>query len=435
MWSFLYRAAWTLGAPLVALAAPGDGKVGRALRGRRGSAQALRRWAALHRDTSRPLIWFHAASVGEGRQAEAVLRRLRSARPGWQIAYTHTSPSAERLAAGMPADVADYLPADTRRDTAAALDALQPSALIFAATDLWPELVAQARLRKVPLGLVSATLAPTSSRRGRLARALLGGSYRALDAVGAIDPRDADELVRLGVRSDRITVTGDTRHDAAAARLARSALDELPELGALRAPGPPIVVAGSTWASDEDELLGAVAAVRGRHPMRLVIAPHEPSARHLEALERRIATVLPGLAASRLSGLSGPGGAWDACVVDRLGLLADLYRIAAVAYVGGGFHDAGLHSVIEPAAARVPVLFGPRWRSSRDAGLLLDAGGAATAGGRDELASLLAHWLGDEGARVAAGATARSVVDRGLGAADRSLDLVLRLVEAAPKVP
>src|SRR6476661_1912886 len=76
--------------------------------------------------------------------------------------------------------------------------------------------------------------------------------------------------------------------------------------------------------------------------------------------------------------LSAATGAVPLLVVDRVGALATLYGAGTMAYVGGGFGRAGLHSVLEPAAWGVPVAFGPRWRDSRDAALLLEAG-AATA--------------------------------------------------------
>jgi len=116
-------------------------------------------------------------------------------------------------------------------------------------------------------------------------------------------------------------------------------------------------------------------------------------------------------------------------LVDQVGILAELYTTASLAYVGGGFHRSGLHSVIEPAAAGVPVLFGPRHGGSRDARLLLEAGGARAADDRPALAAALEGWLTDETARAAAGAAARAVVERGKGAADRSLQLVIALVE------
>jgi len=118
-------------------------------------------------------------------------------------------------------------------------------------------------------------------------------------------------------------------------------------------------------------------------------------------------------------------------VVDKVGVLAELYTTASIAFVGGGFHTKGLHSVIEPAAAGVPVLFGPRWQGSRDARLLLEAGAARAADGRTELSTALSDWLQNEAARAVAAAAARAVVEGGRGAADRSVQLILDLVERA----
>ena len=454
MLAFLYRLGWTAARPLAAPLALARGKLGRAVRGRRASVPTLSAWAARARRPGVPLAWFHAASVGEGRQAEAVLTRVKAARPLWQLAYTFSSPSAERLAASLPVDVAAYAPFDTRRDVAAALDAVRPTAIVFGATDIWPELARQAAARGIALGLVSATLAPTSTRRGALARNLLAPAYAALAAVGAIDEVDARGLERLGVPPGRITLTGDTRHDAALARLAAAdrAAPHLEVLAASAARTPPTLIAGSTWPSDERELLPALGDVRSRGArFRLVIAPHEPTPQHLAALERRIRQYVgPDAEVVRLSALlasrnseplatrdlasrnsEGASRTLGAMVVDRVGILAELYVAASIAYVGGGFHKAGLHSVIEPAAAGVPVLFGPGYGGSRDARLLLEAGGARAAHDRRELAAALEGWLTDETARAAAGAAARAVVERGKGAADRSLQLVIALVEGS----
>lgn len=438
MWRFLYRAAWALARPLAAALSYGDLKLARAARGRRAAAGAIRAWAVGGRDQARPLVWFHAASVGEGRQAEAVLVRLRSARPDWQVAFTFSSPSAERFASALPTDYAGYVPLDTVADTASALETARPTALVFGATDVWPELALQAAARGVALALISATLAPSSSRRGRLARAVLGAAYAALDRVGAIDEADARALEAMGVAGDRIVVTGDTRHDAAAARAAVIDRRSLPLALLEEGGGRPILVAGSTWPDDERALLPAVRDALGAGiPLRLVIAPHEPSSRHLAELEGRIRAAMgPGTAVRRLSALEaeaapggGASGVWDVCVVDRVGVLADLYAAARIAYVGGGFGRSGLHSVIEPAALGVPVLFGPRWQGSRDARLLLESGGGRCAAHAEELARTLLEWLGNEPARATAGAAARAVVERGLGAAERSVQLVIDLVE------
>jgi 3-deoxy-D-manno-octulosonic-acid transferase len=242
--------------------------------------------------------------------------------------------------------------------------------------------------------------------------------------VGAIDEDDAARLVELGVRSDAISVTGDTRYDQVWARA--EAVDRASALLAPLASPRPTLVAGSTWPSDETVLLDAWIAVRRRVPgARLIIAPHEPTPAHLAPIERWAAEQRIPLA--RLD--TPDAGAADVVLVDRVGVLGDLYALATVAYVGGAFHAAGLHSVLEPAAFGVPVLFGPRSHASRDARLLLSADGGARVASSPELAERLAHWLSDAAARTGIGSRARALVQSGLGAAERSVQLVEGLLE------
>jgi len=185
------------------------------------------------------------------------------------------------------------------------------------------------------------------------------------------------------------------------------------------------LVAGSTWPADERPLLEAWGRLRARIPdVRLIIAAHEPTAAHLAPIERWWEGA--GLRGARLG--TGECADADVIVVDRVGVLGDLYALADVAYVGGGFHAAGLHSVLEPAAFGAPVIFGPQHRNSRDAAILLDAGGAVTAADPWSLEAALEYWLTDTDMRRAAGDAARAVVRAGLGAAERSYELVAELM-------
>ncbi|HEX5581750.1 MAG TPA: glycosyltransferase N-terminal domain-containing protein, partial [Gemmatimonadaceae bacterium] len=329
----------------------------------------------------------------------------------------------ESFARRLAVDFADYLPFDTAGDMRAVLRALQPSALVFSKLDVWPVLVREASTRGVPLGMVSATLAAGSSRRSGPAARLLRDAYARLDRVGAIAAADADRLVELGVRPDAVRVTGDTRYDQVWARAA--AADRTGPLLAPLASGRPTLVAGSTWPADERTLLPAWERVRAAVPgARLVIAPHEPTAGHLAPIERWATSA--GLRLARLSAPDAPAA--DVVLVDRVGVLGELYALADAAYVGGGFHAAGLHSVLEPAAFGAPVLFGPRFANSRDAELLVEAGGGATAPDARALGDVLLRWLTDDDARREAGHHARALVEGGLGAAERSWDLVAELL-------
>jgi 3-deoxy-D-manno-octulosonic-acid transferase len=415
-----YAGAALAARALAAVAPPTGGKLLRTFAARRGIRA---RYAAFPRRRERPLLWMHAPSVGEGLQARPVLELARARMPGTELAYTYFSPSAERFAASLDVDFRDVLPFDDAGDVRAALDALAPRALVFSKLDVWPVLAREASRRGVRLGLISATLASGSSRLRGLAASMLRDAYARLDRVGAISDDDAGRLVALGVPASRIVVTGDTRYDQVWARASAASLES--RLLAPVRSARPTLVAGSTWPADERHLLDAWSRVRDGVPdARLVVAPHEPTPRHVEPIERWADDA--GLRRARLG--SPDAGTADVVLVDRVGVLGDLDALADVAYVGGGFHAAGLHSVLEPAAFGAPVVFGPRHHASRDAGLLLAAGGGITVVDATSLEAALVAWLDDPAALRSAGEAARAMVRGGLGAAERSYALVAALM-------
>jgi 3-deoxy-D-manno-octulosonic-acid transferase len=415
-----YEGAARLARGLAAVAPESEHKLVATFAARRG---VMARFATFARIPAHPLLWMHAPSVGEGLQARPVLELVRARRPDAQLAYTYFSPSARAFANSLHVDFCDVLPFDVATDMRGALAALAPTALVFSKLDVWPTLAREASRRGTRLGMVSATLAASSSRRSGLAGSMLREAYTRLDRVGAVSIDDADRLIALGVPSNRVTVTGDTRYDQVWARAQR-----VDRAGALLAPlvdGRPTVVAGSTWPTDEAVLLPAWARIAARLPRaRLIVAPHEPTPVHLAPLERWAAAAQ--LRIARLDEPAAPDA--DVIVVDRVGVLGDLYALADVAYVGGAFHAAGLHSVLEPAAFGAPVLFGPRHAGARDARLLIDADAALAVDDAASLERALAHWLEAPADRAAAGRAARDVVHAGLGAAERSYALVSELL-------
>ncbi|MFL5508633.1 MAG: 3-deoxy-D-manno-octulosonic acid transferase [Gemmatimonadaceae bacterium] len=416
-----YAAAGVFAEAFVRAIPAGQSKFRRGLSARRGLIGRYERWGATARDPARPLVWFHAPSVGEGLQALPVVELLRQRRAEIQVVYTFYSPSAEQFAVSVKADFSDFLPFDTEAHSRAIVTALRPDALVFSKLDIWPQLTEHAAASGVPVGVISATLPETSGRRGVLARALLGDAYRAIERVGAIDEDDAERLRQQGVRADRVTVTGDTRYDQVWARANRAPSAFIESLRSSR----PTLVAGSTWPPDEAHLFEAWLRIREKIPdARVIFAPHEASDGHLRAIESWARSTV--LALARID--SPAASSADVILVDRYGVLGDLYSLADVAYVGGGFHSPGLHSVLEPAAFGAPVLFGPRNEKSRDAAKLIQSGGGAQINGAVDLSIRLGDWLGSAAARENAGARARNTVQSGLGAAERSYDLVTKLL-------
>jgi 3-deoxy-D-manno-octulosonic-acid transferase len=423
----LYVAALRAASPALPLLARGRGKLAQGVRGRRNVLDRMEAWAITERDPARDLVWFHAPSVGEGLQARAVVEAFRARRPDAHVVYTFFSPSAERFAMSVPADFVDYLPYDRPGDVRRALETLRPHVLAFSKTDVWPVLTREAKQRGVRLAMLSGTLPASSSRLSGAAKALLAPAYGRLDRVAAISAADAERFGALGVPAERRSVMGDARFDQVWQRAAGVDRDSA-LLRAVAAPGRPVLVAGSTWPPDEERLVPALReAIGAGNPVRLVLVPHEPTPEHLAASEALLDAA--GLRHARLSAVEAGAAAGDVVLVDRVGVLGDLYAAGDLAYVGGGWGTAGLHSVLEPAAFGLPTLFGPRHANAREAGELVAAGAAWSVADGGELARRLGDLLSDGGARRAAGERARAYVEAGLGAAERGADVVVKLLE------
>ncbi len=413
--------------PLLARA---DAKIASGIRGREEATARLRSWALDCRDESAPLVWTHAPSVGEGLQARAVLSSLLAGVPELQAVYTFFSPSAERLAETYPADVCTYLPWDVQAELDALLEELTPSVVSFTKTEVWPGLTAAATGRDIPVILCAATLAEGAGRLRLGARQLLRPTFSRLSRVLAIASEDAERFALLGVGPDRIDVTGDPGVDSAWMR-AQQADPEAPFMAPFLSDDRPTLVAGSTWPSDEDVVLPAVKSLKLRFPhLRAIIAPHEPSSEHLDRLEAEV--VDAGMTSVRLSHVEAHGddGGADVVVVDRIGVLAHLYMVGQVAYVGGGFRRAGLHSVLEPAAVARPVLFGPGYGGSRAALDLAAAGGGTSIPGVSDLVAAVSNLLEDPYRREQIGAMASGYIERHRGAAEATARILAQYLQA-----
>ncbi|MDZ7778359.1 MAG: glycosyltransferase N-terminal domain-containing protein [Gemmatimonadota bacterium] len=415
-----YRLAVAAARAVAPVLARTHSKLGRGMAGRRDAHHLLRRWADAGRRPEAPLAWFHAPSVGEGLQARAVMEALRTLHPNLQVVYTYFSPSAEPLGERFGADFAGYLPWDQEPLLGPVLDAVRPDLLVFTKTEVWPVLAAAAHARAVPVVLAAGTVPPEAGRLRWPARSVLERTWKSLSGAFACSDDDAGRLRDLGVPPSAIEVTGDPGIDASAER-AGATDSEAGHLAPFLVDPKPTVVAGSTWPADEAVLMPALHALRERLPsLRVVLAPHEPT-------EDRVGSLIGafmerGWHPSTLAHVEADGivGGVNAIIVERVGVLADLYAVGDLAFVGGGFHDAGLHSVLEPAAAGLPVVFGPRHRNARAAAELAEAGAAVVVSDSDETANALARWLEDSDARRYAADEARGYIEKHRGAAQRT---------------
>ncbi len=392
-------------------------KMREAMAGRNGYRE---RWQALRTSLGERPVWFHVASVGEFEQARPVITALRQAHPSIPVMVTFSSPSGYHFARkrekaeGGIIQFTDYLPFDRAGTMQFCLERANPRLLVFVKFDLWPNLIWEARKRDVPVALIDATLSPSSRRVSATGQWFYRTLYRDLRPILAISEEDAARFEQSAPGHGAIAVTGDTRFDRVMERWSARARGVLP----LPDDGALTLIAGSTWPPDEARLLPALARIVRELPgLRMVLVPHEPHADHVASLRRWASE-------NRLSARATSEGPGDApprvLIVDGVGFLAEAYAHAHVAFVGGAF-STGVHSVIEPAIAGLPVVFGPRHDNSFEAVQLIAHGAARAVRDEEETYAALHRYLSDPAERERAGRAARAYVESQLGATEKCM--------------
>lgn len=381
-------------------------KAQRILQGRQETVPRLK--ARLNPE--RPTVWMHAASLGEFEQGRPLIEGIRTSHPEWQIVVSFFSPSGYEVRHDYTgADCVVYLPNDTPWAVQHFLDAARPDRAIFVKYDYWPVMLSALKGRRIPTYLVSAIFQP----RQHFFKPW-GCWYRQLlhhfDYLWVQDEASVDLLHQYGIH--HCAVAGDTRFDRAMAIAKNSCL--VPEVESLKQRLPNLIVAGSTWPTDDEAL---ISFANEREDVGLVIAPHEIDEAHLKSIETRAKRPIARLSALR----SGAHIPYDYLLIDNFGLLASLYRYASIAYIGGGF-GRGLHNSVEAAVYGLPLVYGPRIERFREAQLFVQKKIAEVADTPSEVADIFDRLLSDIDERAERARRAHALVNTQLGATELILN-------------
>lgn len=380
-------------------------------------------------------IWLHGSSAGEIgvlRPLVALLERDHPATPLVISAFTTTGLAAARRL--YPNHRVVPLPFDLSFVVARCLRRFDPRLLVIAESEFWPNLILRAVRRSTPVALVNGKMSAKSFRvhtRTRLVASVLGR----LTLLAVQTEEHAKRFRALGVRADRLHVTGNMKYDLAKLGAEPEAAHALRR--ALRYEDGDVVVIGGSLHEGEDEALLAAFTAAGERGARaaLVIVPRYPddaAAVEERARARGYATVRKTAVDAGIAQAPGREGV---LVVDTVGDLGRLYAAADIAFVGGSLFyrgaNKGGHNLMEPAALGVPVLFGPYNFSFKETvdDLLAADGGRLVRDGA-ELAAAVAALAVDAGARTALGARGREIVLSGRGATERNYALLAALMGA-----
>ncbi|HSF40552.1 MAG TPA: glycosyltransferase N-terminal domain-containing protein [Thermoanaerobaculia bacterium] len=368
-------------------------------------------------------LWLHAVSVGEAGVAATLARGLPADLPLLVTTVTPTGQARARAAFADRADVS-YLPFDLGFAVSRFFSRFAPAALVLVEGDYWPLLLRQARRRGLPVAVVNGRVGDRSFRRMLRLRPLLSPLFSGVDRFGVQSAEDRDRLVRLGVDPGRITVTGNLKYETPEPALKTELEAALREL----AGGRPLLLAGSTMAGEEAQVLEAFREIGGGERALLVLAPRHPERwEEVDAFLR--ARGVDVLRRSRLPGISGRGRP-EAVLLDSLGELAGLYRLAAGSFIGGTLVPTGGHNPLEAARYGVPVAVGPSMHNFREMAEAFDRASAwRRVNGARELADTWRGWLDDPAAAREQGERAAALIEANRGALAKTVEMLAPILE------
>jgi 3-deoxy-D-manno-octulosonic-acid transferase len=374
--------------------------------GAKGRREIIGKASSWRQEHPGKLIAIHSASAGEFEASIPLIRELK--RNNIPVVATLFSPSGFRHAEKLGiADLNLYLPFDSTSSVRHFLSVLQPSIFITCKHDIWPNLIWECYQRRIPQILINTNLHHRSFRINPLFIGFNRAIFGLFSQVYTISEDHSQRLRKLLPRKDTLEVVGDTRFDRVEER-AMCARLELPA----DFDTSPVFVAGSVWPA-ENFTLDIFLELREHNPhWRLIWVPHEPEENFLQWAEKKLSGA--DMTAIRYSQIQIDGN-YQAILVDKMGILAGLYRYGNIAYVGGGF-GKGVHSVLEPAVFGIPVIFGPHHYVSSEAGELLTRGGGFSIKGAEEFQNIYRRLSKDEVFRLKCGKIAGDMVKEKTGA-------------------
>lgn len=369
------------------------------------------------------IYWFHASSHGEFLQTKPVLLGLKEVEPHAKLIVSFFSPSGYQHVNDKSIDCKIYLPLDFYWTVKSALRLVRPEKLIFAAYDIWPNLIWAAKELGIPTVLFAARFKKGTGKLLPVVRNFYHHVYKDFHSIYTITKTDHNHLQLMLENSSNTTVRvfGNPRYDHVKSTADKFTTEHTKSVLSRK---KRIIFAS---IHDEDERIiyeSVLRLLNDYESLSILWVPHEPIPSVIDASVQRFEEL--GFKVSVFSKQT-PYDKDDpkVIVVDVVGVLSHLYWDGIIAYVGGGF-STGIHNVMEPAIARLPILFGPKYENFHEAEELIKSGGGWSIENGEELFDKINILLSDDSKIIPASFAATDVIHRNVGAATRVVRGIIR---------
>lgn len=380
------------------------------------------------------VFWIHAVSVGETRAALPLVKALRKAYPEVALIISNVTETGHKIASqAAEIDCCLFFPYDFSLVVHRVLKQVRPALIIIVETEIWPNFVRLARDEDIPVVLVNGRISDRSYPRYQLIKPFISPVLQRFSLLCMQTAEDARRLRMLGAPAAVVHVSGNVKFDldigipdpSAVARLKTEY--HLPE-------GELIWVAGSTHAGEEETVMDVYQqCANGEKPLRLVLVPRHPERCPMVAsmLTQR---GIPFVQRSKLAAIHGFLAPGTVLLIDTVGELQRIYKVADLVFVGGSLVPVGGHNILEASAVYKPVVFGPYMHNFKEISqLLLAAGGGVMVSGTKELFLAVNRLLTDEPERLTLGSRGYKLIRDNVGATDFTLEIIAEVLKGSRK--
>ena len=359
-----------------------------------------------------PLVWFHAASLGEFEQARPVIEACKNKYPKHKVLLTFFSPSGYNVQKNYEhADFVFYLPLDSKKNALKFIKLTQPIIAFFVKYEFWHYYIEACKKQNIPTISFSTILRPNQHYfkwHGKFYRNILRN-------ITAFFTQNEETKVLLGNIGIDSMLAGDTRCDRVRQIAKKS--EDFPLISSF-VDNVKTVVIGSAWPQDMKLIIPFI----NKYPeYKYIIAPHEINIESINNERKNIRSK-----SELYSNLTSKTTA-NVLYIDSIGILSKIYRYATVSYVGGGF-GSGLHNILEPASFGTPLLFGIKYNKFQEANDLVKLEAAFSVENAHELEIELQHLLTDKEYLKRKSDTCVHYIEKQSGATDKIIQYIDRIL-------
>ena len=301
------------------------------------------------------VIMFHGVSVGEVIALENLIKKTKETFPNYKIVVTTGTKTGQEIAHKKFENTADYItyfPFDTTFSVNAFLDKINPSVVLMAETELWPNFAYYCKKREIPLFVINGRISDSTYKSYRFLKCFFKELFKNYTEILTQSEEDKEKFIKVGAPSDKTYVMKNLKFDV-------KRIDANIEIGKGQ---NRIIIAGSTHKGEDEIILNAFAESKKTHAnIKLLLAP-----RHLTRVDSILELVKKTNLKFELRSKHATFENNDIIILDTLGELSKMYQICDFAFIGGSFNKTGGHNPLEAVVYNKPVISGPSTHNFRD---------------------------------------------------------------------